>query len=207
MLDLRLTARKRTVSRRVAPPTRVASALVAALALAGCSSWAPLPKQPLLDAVEVNALVVEPVDIPGAPLIQAWFSELVSSTATAAAKRSTLERHLAAQVFDTDESADRRYRLSGVVRVPLSLPPDVAGSQAVFREGTLAVATLTLKSPDGTSQSGEVVLGWKKGDWLMGDRHHLRRRRQELALLGVVERSIDEAIEDLVRQVAAAHGE
>ncbi len=170
-------------------------------------------KPPRYPLVAVASFRIEPQPYPGAPL-RTGESELLErlvGEATARAERTLVKQHIAGRVERLAglESATAAPVLTGVVRLPLSLPPGQGGARAMFRKGPFASASVLLRQPDGTSIQREVTLDWRDIRWTRGAR--IRRvRRFDDVLVDFVRKGVDHAVKRIQRsgpsEVAATGG-
>lgn len=188
----------RTSGRKGAGPLAVLTCLVA-----GCATAPPASRiaSPLVDRLQIEAIRIEPVTITGAAGAEsAWLEDLVGAAATTAARRTAVEQALASDLVDPVEASagDAAYRLSGELRLPLSLPRGTRGSWAAFRDGELARAHLSLVGPDGqVVAESEVGLDWDDVRWTTGGPKGRRARRPEAALVDAAEKAVALAVRDI----------
>lgn len=98
----------------------------------------------------------------------------------------------AAKSLDKPPFASRGLRLSGVIRLPLSLPPRVIGLRAHDRKGNFVTANFTLHGADGKSLAEQsVTLKWDDVRWTQGARPWKRNR------------ALDEVLEEATRKAVA----
>jgi hypothetical protein len=176
------------------------SALLLSIGAGSCAT-APAPRgAPLFDRVEVRALVVESVPLPGTEPERQWFAALATEQATASARRLALERGLA-EVIELEAERSTPI-LSGRVSLPTALPPEYRGSRAAFVDGQLASALLQLHDDRGRLlASAEAAVDWDDVRWTTGGPKLRRARRTDAALLDAAELAIERALRRLLVEV------
>lgn len=88
--------------------------------------------------------------------------------------------------------------LSGIVLVPVSLPPDVQGLRADQQSGRLAIARVRLVGPNGrTMQEAEASLSWREARWLEGNPKSRRNRPPQEVLREAVHKVVRRAVAKL----------
>ncbi|MES1241215.1 MAG: hypothetical protein ABUT39_06305 [Acidobacteriota bacterium] len=93
------------------------------------------------------------------------------------------------------EAARGKTVVTGTVRMPVSLPPQVKGLAADSRKGPLASATVRLLDADGnTLREAEAVLTWREARWLEGAPRFRRSRRVEAVLADAVDEVVERAV-------------
>lgn len=148
--------------------------------------------------VEPQPVAGEPVQ-PGDVRVQLLAAEASSTAAEA----------LLGQVAKTVEraaspgAAQGQVLVTGIVRIPVSMPPGVRGLAADSRRGSLAVATVRLQGADGnTIREAEAHLTWREARWLEGSPRFKRNRRVEAVLADAVQ----EVVERAVSKLESPHG-
>ncbi len=151
-------------------------------------------KKPLFVRVAVVPFTVEPQPFAGAPTRsdQAKLVSKLEEEATKQSSRSLIEHNLAGEVQPAAKFSEAQapFVLSGIVRLPISLPERVYGLDAYERSGQFATAIVTVKHLDGTIlATGEARLTWKACWWITGP-----RSRRNLP--------VDDVLADFVRKAA-----
>ena len=168
-------------------------ALLAALALpVGCAhTAATAPSRRAFQAeVPVTAFTIVPENLPG-----------TSNDNRGEGLRSLLAQEAAASAQEALHRAgltQTAATVSGTVRMPVSLPPDVVGLRADRLKGPLAVATVRLLGPDGrTIREAEATLTWRQARWLEGAPRFRRNRPPERVLREAAHEVVARAMERL----------
>jgi hypothetical protein len=154
-------------------------------------------------------LVVVPFTIEPQPFEQAStrtdedkIVQQLSEAATKQAERVLIARRVAATTerVASREAAKGQYVLTGVVRLPLSLPANVF-QEAPFRRGRFAWAEVSLWNREGQlCARQEVQLVWGDGWWLYGGGRIRRHRALEDVLSEFAEKAADRAVNRIVRE-------
>lgn len=180
---------------------------VAALALTtvcGCvTSAAPRSPTPLSKVVVVP-FTVEPQSLPGEPhpLSQDAFVSLLALEAASSAGYASVQGRLAAafEQAPSQSSARGQTVLTGTLRMPTALPPDLYGLRADSQKGPLARVVVRLIDPNGmTLRESEATLTWREARWLEGGPGYRRNRPTELVLIDVVHAVVERAVMQLRR--------
>lgn len=170
------------------------------LASTGISAARPARDSPVAAEVVLLPFVIDPQPYPGAPARPDEVDLLrrLSEEATARAERTLLKQRLAGRVIRMAPSVSGAgvTVLSGVVRLPVSVPLRQTGARAAFRRGSFATASVQLRRPDGTSSQQEITLDWQDSRWLQGARIR-RARKVDDVLADFVRKAVDHAVKDL----------
>lgn len=143
--------------------------------------------------VEPQPVAGEPVQ-PGDVRVQLLAAEASSTAAEA------LLGHVAETVerAASPGAAKGQVLVTGVVRIPVSMPLGVRGLAADSRRGSLAVATVRLQGADGsTIREAEAQLTWREARWLEGAPQFKRNRRIEAVLADAVQEVVERAVSKL----------
>ena len=181
-------------------------AIVVGLAVAGCATYRPPSGEPLLAALEVEGVIVEPIAMEGASTAgREWFESLIETRASATAQRAALEHRLAAIVEAAPAARPESHRLGGSVSLPVALPSDLRGSRAAFTEGDLATARVELR--DGRGElvaAADSRVEWVDVRWTTGGHKTRRAKDPNVALLDAAELAVERAVKRLIRELRAA---
>lgn len=175
------------------------------LAVVGCAAHRPPSGEPLLAAVEVQAVTVEAIAVEGAsPAGREWFRGLVAAQASAAAQRAALEHRLAGIIEAAPAGRAESHRLVGRVSVPVALPSELRGSRAAFTEGELATARVELRDGQGALvAAADSRVEWGEVRWTTGGPKTRRAKNPDLALLEAAELAVECAVQRLIRDLHA----
>ena len=170
------------------------------LAFLPIGSSASRQKASPLPSVSVIPFVIEPQAFPGAeknPNETVVLREL-SNQATNQAQSTLLKKKIALTV-NVNEKAEAATPvvITGVVRLPVSLPPDLIGLQAVSRRGRFATATVSVRNGTGKVVAEQTVqLVWGDATWTRGMRIK-RNLPLDKVLADFVRKAADRAIQRL----------
>ncbi len=123
----------------------------------------------------------------------------LTEEATARAERTLLKQHLAQSVERAPSPDPTRggLVLTGVVRLPVSVPAGQRGGRAMFRSGRFASATVALRRADGMLVAeGHTHLDWDDIRWVRGARIR-RARALDDVLVDAVRKATDHAVKRL----------
>jgi len=155
-------------------------------------------RRPLFERVALAPITIEPEPHPKTTGWHAAAEDLqrLGREATARAERTLLQQGIARHVERVSAATPVSLpRVSGVVRLPVALPPEATGAQATFRRGDFAIATVELVLPT-TSRTERATLGWRDVRWLRGVR--IRRARPlDTVLTDAVRKAVDHAVKRL----------
>lgn len=123
--------------------------------------------------VAVVPFRIEPQPFVGAPVRPdaPQFLSHLSDEATNQAQHTLVERHIAdaAERLISRELARSRIVVTGTVRMPISLPPNLIGWNGAHHHGTFATAIVTATDAAGTILSRqEVSVNWNDVWWFRG---------------------------------------
>lgn len=140
--------------------------------------------------VTVLPFTIEPQALPGAPADpKENLRSLLAGEASASAGEALRKN---------PSDAAGVTAVTGTVRIPVSLPPEVWGLRAHRQKGRLAAATVRLLGPDGkTIREAEASLSWGEVRWLTGPPKFRRNRPQEEVLRSAVAEVVERAVERL----------
>jgi hypothetical protein len=154
--------------------------LIAALWCGGQSAFAQVPASITIEA--------QPIEGATARADTAAITKRLSEAANAQASKSLGKGPL----------GTRGVALSGIIRLPLSLPPRVIGLRAHDRKGTFVSAQFTLRDAHGKSLSEQTVtLRWKDVNWLTGSPKWRRNRAVDEVLEDATRRAVNRALKQL----------
>lgn len=161
----------------------------------------PTPAFPILAVVPFT---VEPQPFEGAPVRadEDKIMRKLSEEATKQAERVLMARRVAAATerIESKEAAAGQFALTGVVRLPLSLPDNVF-RDAQFRRGRFATAEVTLWNRKGKiCARQEVQLVWGDGWWLYSGGRIRRHRALDDVLIEIAQKAADRAVNRIVRE-------
>lgn len=160
--------------------------------------------QPRIASVVVDPIIVEAQPYADAPPRRDTEELLrrLGEIATARAERSLIKQQLAGTSTRTSTSTSSEAPvLSGVVRLPISLPRGHGGARALFRRGRFASATVVLKQDGGTVLAEETAsLDWDDVRWIYGARGGHARKLDEV-LEDYVRKAVDQALKRLRRHL------
>lgn len=170
-----------------------------------CATQSAAKGQAMYPKVFLVPFTFEPQSVAGEPVQPGD----VRVQLLAAKASSTAAEALLGQVAETVEraaspgAAQGQVLVTGVVRLPVSMPPGVRGLAADSRKGSLAVATVRLQGADGnTIREVEAHLTWREARWLEGAPRFKRNRRVDAVLADAVE----EVVERAVSRLESPHG-
>ena len=181
------------------------SVLMVFLLITGCATVQRPSERSVLAGLRVAPLRLEVVTIDGftPALLETQERTLsLAGKATEATLRAALEQGLAENA--TSEVGAGEYLLEGTLKMPIALPPGLAGRRAAFRAGLLASLHLTLKAPSGVEvATAEAQLRWKDVRWTSGGPKQRRRRPIELVLVAAAEKAGERGIQELRQQLSS----
>ncbi|MBV9851426.1 MAG: hypothetical protein JO250_17290 [Armatimonadetes bacterium] len=159
--------------------------------------------KPPLPRIAVAPFRIEPQPFPGAPSRQDLdvITRHLAAEATAQAVRTLRERGYAkdVEIVARPPEATAPIVICGVVKLPVALPPHIAGVDAGRRHGAFATGQVTLVRTDGTVvATGSVRLGWGAVWWIAGGPKDRRLAPLDAVLADFARKAADR----LVRQVA-----
>lgn len=164
----------------------------------------PTSKQDTRVKVAVTPFVIEPQPFAGTPSRQDQekFVQHLSDEATKQAAQSMTEHRIvdSVQQVPSRDAAKGQVVVTGVVRLPVSLPSGVIGWSGSHRHGHFATATVTVFSPVGQIISTEdVTVDW--GDvWWFKSGKSARNYPQDEVIASLVRKAVDHAVRRLDRQ-------
>lgn len=174
-----------------------------ALTLAACTA----PKQPPREPAPLPRLVLLPFTIEPQPLEglpsrsdAGAFAQILAEEATSAAEQALIEHHVASTVERAAPGAKNTgaLRVTGVVRIPVSLPEDLTGLRADRQRGPFAVAVVHLLGPDGQAvKEADAILTWRDAQWLEGAPRYRGNRPAATVLREAVREAVETAIDHL----------
>ena len=173
------------------------------LSLAACSATRQPPREPApLPRLVLLPFTIEPLPLEGAPSRSdpAGFAQILATEATSAAEQALIEHHVASAVERAAPGARDAgaLQVTGVVKIPVTLPGDLIGLRADKQRGPLVVAVVHLLGPDGKAvQKGEAILTWRDAKWLEGAPRFRRNLPAEAVLREAVREAVEIAVDNL----------
>lgn len=160
--------------------------------------------EPAFPKLAVVPFIIEPQPFDGASLRadEDKIRRKLSEEATKQAERVLVARRVAATTerVTSREAAAGQYIVTGVVRLPLSLPEPVF-RDAPFRRGRFLTAAVTLWNREGNlCAQQEIQMVWGDGWWLYGGGRIHRRRALDDILIEYAQKAADRAVNRIVRE-------
>ena len=174
-----------------------------ALPLAACTTPRQTPREPApLPRLVLLPFTIEPQPVEGAPSRSdsKGFAQILATEATSAAEQALIKHHVASSVERAAPGARDAgaLQVTGVVRIPVTLPEDLRGLRADKQRGPLVVAVVHLQGSDGKAvQKGEAILTWRDAKWLEGAPRSRRNRPAEAVLREAVREAVEIAVDHL----------
>ena len=155
--------------------------------------------------VAVVPFVIEPQPFAGAPVRPDQAEELrhLSVEATKQVIRSLLDHHPAYSVAQvpTVEAGTGKTVITGTIRMPISLPPNVGGWYAEKRHGHFATATIVVSDGDGKAIATQSIdLNWDAVWWYRSGKI-ARNFPLDQVLDGFARKAADHAVRRLDHQI------
>lgn len=160
--------------------------------------------EPAFPKLAIVPFAIEPQPFDGAPMRadEDKIVQKLSEEATKQAERVLISRRVAATTerVGSKEAAAGQFVVTGVVRLPLSLPEPVF-REAQFRRGRFATAEVTLWNREGNlCARQDIQLVWGDGWWLYGGGRIHRRRALNDILIEFAQKAADRAVNRIVRE-------
>lgn len=174
-----------------------------ALSLSACLATKQPEREPApLPRLVLHPFAIEPQPLEGAPSRSdsAGFAQILATEATSAAEQALIKHHVASTVERAapgvrDAGA---LQVTGVVKIPVTLPGDLIGLRADKQRGPLVVAVVHLLGPDGKAvQKGEAILTWRDAEWLEGGPRFRRNRPAATVLREAIREAVEIAVDHL----------
>ena len=121
--------------------------------------------------------------------------------------RALLVNKVAAEAAPMSGERGGAFELRSEFHIPLAIPANLAGRNAIARRGKFMSARFTLV--DGSGQpmlTEDVSLVWGDGKWLVGTPRYGRRETAEATLKSFIRKASDRAVLRLKRDLLARKG-